>query len=97
MNINTIELGDLYISEDGKIFKIVSYCESPTVTLESIENSRIKIDGGIGGITIDSLKAVNDLDKDGLIKILNILVNRGINHQKLYADIIQPHMEEKED
>jgi len=35
---NIEDLNKLFISKDGKVYRMISYSEYPTVTLESLEN-----------------------------------------------------------
>jgi hypothetical protein len=54
MSVHEAEPGDLYVDHDGKLWRVVSVCGEPTVTVEEVENPSprhppVRRSGGVSG------------------------------------------------
>lgn len=60
---HNLTLGDLYRDKQGNIYRLISWCNNPTVCLENIETKE-RLDFGIGGLTARNMDKLVIDEKD---------------------------------
>ena len=70
-NISEIKPGDLYVNNEGHVFRVFSYCMEPTMTMENMATGR-QISGGIYSLNLKPFRPLDALDK---IELLDIIEN----------------------
>lgn len=63
MSVHDAELGDLYVDESGKLWRVVALCGEPTVHVQEVESltpdSPVKRSGGVSGFMWSGYKRIH--------------------------------------
>lgn len=84
IDLSKANIGDLYLGNNGQVFRIDSFCKEPTITMKNVVNTS-KVGGGVSSLNMEPFVPISELNKSSLLTILESLASscNGLVYQKI--------------